>query len=152
MSKVKVQASEDGSVVRLTSNPKYGYIVVAMVTSIFEGGWMRESKRTALISGETEMLKNAGFYNGQELEGKIQVIESLTPFEGDPTPEKRIKIAGNTGIPCKLDGQPIYRKTEFTSDVDAKDILIAHNNKEEIQAAYQASQASAPAGDSEATL
>lgn len=136
MNKAKVSANEAGQVITASkNNPEYGFIVVKQETSVFENGWMRRAVRSALISGNVADLKSAGFYAGQELDGKIIVKESLTPFN-DVNPERDLKIAGDTGITCTFEGQPIYRVTEFTSNLDAKDVLIEHDNKEAIQAKY----------------
>ena len=44
-------------------------------------------------------------------------------------------MAGDTGIVCCVDGQPIYRKTFFTKDQTAEDVLIAHDNGDAIREA-----------------
>ena len=51
-------------------------------------------------------------------------------------PEKDYKIAGKTGIVCCQDGQPVYRKTFYTLNTNAEDVAVAHNNTEDIKAAY----------------
>jgi hypothetical protein len=42
-----------------------------------------------------------GFYAGQELPGTIVIEESLTPFN-KKAPERDLKIAGETGIVCRV--------------------------------------------------
>ena len=54
-------------------------------------------------------------------------------------PERDYKIAGKTGIVCCQDGQPIYRKTFYTLNSSAEDVLVSHNNIEDIRAAYSTS-------------
>ena len=44
-------------------------------------------------------------------------------------------MAGDTGIVCCVDGQPIYRKTFFVVDTTAQDVLIAHDNGSAIKEA-----------------
>lgn len=133
---VKVTANEAGQVVNISkNNPEYGYIRVAQERAVFENGWVRQRTLSALISGTVSDLKGLGFAAGASLPGKIQVVESLEPFNPD-SPEKDYKVAGETGIICCLDGQPIYRKTFYTDDTTAQDVLIAHNNTEDIKAKY----------------
>ena len=51
-----------------------------------------------------------------------------------------MKIAGSTGVVCKVNGQPIYRKTVYTDIPTLKEELIAHDNIEEIKAAIRLQQ------------
>ena len=44
-------------------------------------------------------------------------------------------MVGYTGVVCCVDGQPIYRKTEYTYDVNAQDVLINHDNGDDIRSA-----------------
>ena len=144
---VKVTANEAGQVVNISkNNAEYGWIRVSQERTIFEGGWARKKTLSALISGETADLKSMGLHAGQELPGKIVVVESLEPFNSD-NPDKDYKVAGNTGIVCCLDGQPIYRKTFYTEDASASDTLIAHNNGEAIKEAYAKFEAAGEAAD-----
>lgn len=139
MSKVTVTADKSGNIINVSeTNPEYGYVrVESTAMSINEGGWLRSVKRSALIKGLVKDLLETGFKNGQELRGKIIVRESLEPFN-PVNPDRDLKVAGETGIICRLDDQPIYRQTFFTSNVDAEDDLIMHNNQEEIKLAQQA--------------
>ena len=148
---VKVTANEAGQVVNISkNNPEYGFIRVAQERTIFEGGWARKKTLSALISGSTEDLKSMGLRAGQEMPGRIIVTESLEPFNAE-NPEKDYKVAGDTGIICCLDGQPIYRKTFYTEDVSATDTMIAHNNGDAIKAAYAEAEANKSA-EGEANL
>jgi hypothetical protein len=63
------------------------------------------------------------------------VKEQLKPFN-KRNPEKDLKVAGDTGITCMVDDQPIYRKSFYSQDDNAKDVLVAHTNVEAIKAAY----------------
>lgn len=115
-------------------NPEYGYVQVAQTISRVVNGWLRESKRTALINGTVEMLKR-NYSVGQVLGGKIIAIESLEPINADNL-EQGIKMAGDSGLVCSVGGKPIYRTTEWTEDLSATDTLIAHDNGAEISAFY----------------
>jgi len=74
------------------------------------------------------------FSANQALQGKITVREQLEPFSSND-PDRDYKYAGDTGIICCVDGQPIYRKTFFVTDMNAHDILIAHTNGQDIREA-----------------
>ena len=133
-SKVRVTADINGNVIGVSqNNPEYGYVRVEQsVTQISEAGWLKPVKRSALIKGKVEDLAQAGFIDGFELSGKIIVKESLTPFNPE-NPDKDLKIAGQTGVVCRIDDQPIYRQTFYTSNQEAYDELITHDNTSEIR-------------------
>ncbi len=135
--KVKVTADELGNVVVVSkNNPNWAHIRVEQKVKVFdETGFGRTKKISALIHGTTEDLKDFGWLNGQELAGRIIFKESLEPFN-TREPERDYKVAGKTGIVCCLDGQPIYRKTFYTESANAANVSIAHNNTEDIRAAY----------------
>jgi hypothetical protein len=140
--KVTVIGNEQGAVINQSSNPEYGYVRVVQTRTMFdENGFLRARKVYALIPGRIEELEMAGFRAGQELPGQVIVKESLTPFnENDP--ERDLKLAGDTGIVCSVEGQPIYRKTQYSASSNAEDTLIQHDNVEELRAAYEAANAS----------
>ena len=133
-SKVRVTADINGNVIGVSqNNPEYGYVRVEQsVTQISEAGWLKPVKRSALIKGKVDDLAQAGFIDGFELSGKIIVKESLTPFNPE-NPDKDLKIAGQTGVVCRIDDQPIYRQTFYTSNQEAYDELITHDNTTEIR-------------------
>lgn len=108
-------------VVNPTKNAEYSYIRVEELAISMENGFAREEKRSAIINGKTELLDKLGYVNGQILVGKIVAKESLTPFAPGQEPKK----AGKDGAVITSNGQPVYRQTYFTSDMDAKDELIA---------------------------
>lgn len=133
MSKVKIVASQEGVVVRPNENKKdWGFIRVQQTVVTLEGGFRRENKRSALITGKLAELMSDGYRDGQELKGQIIVKESTTPFNAE-NPDSDLKVAGESGVPCTIGGMPIYRKSEFTSNMDAHDTLIAHDNGDAIK-------------------
>jgi len=142
MSKVVVTGDVNGNVIGVSeNNPDYGYVRVEQTgTFINDQGWLRMSKRSTLIKGLVRDLQEANFKAGQELPGKIVVIESLVPFNAE-NPDRDLKIAGDTGVICRIDDQPIYRQTFFTSNLDATDELITHTNSEEIREVQAAQKA-----------
>lgn len=131
---VVVTADKNGNVIGVsTNNPEYGYIRVEQsATQINDQGWLRSSKRSAIIKGKMEDLMSCNYKAGDVIQGKIVVRESLTPFNPQ-NPEKDFKIAGSTGVICTLDDQPIYRQTFFTTNLNSFDEFITHTNSEEIK-------------------
>lgn len=135
--KVVVAADKAGNViVRSSNNPEYGHIRVEQTRMVIDdSGFARRKRLSALIPGLVEDLKGFGWEAGELVSGKIIVKESLTPFNAND-PERDYKIAGNSGIVCCQDGQPIYRKNFFTLSSSAEDTSVEHTNGEEIKAAY----------------
>ncbi len=144
-SKVVVLADEKTKAVINVSenNSDYGYVRVAQ-SKVITGanGWLDVRRITAIVPGEMAKLTGAGFYEGQELPGKIRTQESLEPFS-DVNIEKQLKKAGNENAPvCTLMGKPIYQQRTWTLDASLEDELVAHDNKEEI-VAYNTNKKSA---------
>lgn len=140
--KVKVTADENGNVIGIyKNNPEYGYVrVEQMATQINDQGWLKKSKRSAFIKGKVADLLECNYKKNDEINGKIIVVESFMPFNRE-NPEKDLKIAGTTGIICRVDDQPIYRQTFFTTNLNAHDELITHTNSEEIKDALSVERA-----------
>jgi hypothetical protein len=149
---VKVTADEAGNViVKSQTNPEYGHIRVEQTRMIIDNsGFARKMKLSALIPGTVEDLKGFEWTANESVDGKVIVRQSLAPFN-KKDPERDYKIAGDTGIVCCVDGQPIYRKHFYTSDTTAVDYDtndqneevkggLKHTNGLEIQAAYAQSK------------
>lgn len=138
--KVRVTADENGNIITVSQNPEFGFIRIAQDVCEFTiNGWLRMKTRSALIHGTIKDLQEANFTAGQELPGKIVVKESHQPFDPE-NPDRNIKIAGDTGIVCRADDQPIYRQTFYTQDPNAYDEFIMHDNKEEIKEVMEANK------------
>ena len=136
MEKTVITGDELGNVItQSVNNPEYGYVRVEQVKTMFdENSFLRRKKLSALIQGTMEDLKAANYQINQELPGRIVIIESTkAPNKKDET--KNLKYAGNTGVICKLKGQPIYRKTIYTIISNVTDELVKHDNSDEIKAA-----------------
>lgn len=132
-SKVRVIADKNGNVISVSeNNPEYAWINVEQEVPVYERGWLKKAVRKARIIGTFNDLKNMDFKKGQTLPGKIVVLESLTPFNQEE-PDRDIKVAGDTGVICRVDDQPIYRRAVYTNNMNAIDELIAHNNGDEIR-------------------
>lgn len=139
--KVRITADQDGSIITVSkNNPDYGFVRVEQVSSVINSqGWLRKSKRSALIKGTVSDLLEAGFREGQELPGKIVVVESHVPFNPE-NPDRDLKIAGDSGVICRVDDLPIYRQTFYTSSQNTEDRLIMHTNTDEIKEVISASK------------
>jgi len=137
MSKVVVVANDHGDVVQQSeNNSEFGHIRVEQVrTVIDQRGWVNRKKYIALIAGKTEDLEALDYSNGQKLDGKIIVKESLTPFNSK-NPERDIKYADNSGVICMQNDQPIYRKCIYTLVSNAQDEYVQHTNVAEIKKAF----------------
>lgn len=126
-----------GSVIHVSeNNPEYGYIRLQQAkTNVDDNGFLKRVVLSALIQGPVVDLKEMNFYAGQIMPGTIVVEESLTPFN-KKNPERDLKIAGKTGIICKLDDQPIYRRVTYKQNPEALDKTIQHTNVDELREAY----------------
>ena len=133
-SKVNILADDMGNVVRQSSsNPEFGHVRLQQTRVTFgNGGWVKKSNISTLLHGKLEDLKELGLDTMDSIPGKIVIKESLEPFSKND-PDRDYKKAGETGIICAVDGQPIYRKTFFVADATAEDVLIAHNNGQAIR-------------------
>ena len=60
------------------------------------------------------------------LEGKVVVKESFEPQWDNHVP----KINPTTEDYVKVDGKLVYRSTEFTTDLDAKDVILKSSTNE----------------------
>ena len=133
-SKVKVAADETGSVVVPSqNNPEYGYIRVQQDRVVFDdNGFMSRRPINAIINGLLSDLKSLNWTKDMTLPGNILIKESLTPLN-KKRPELDYKVAGTTGIVCSVNGQPIYRKTIYTTASNVQDVIVKHDNTEAIR-------------------
>jgi hypothetical protein len=144
-STVKIVAdATTGAVVRVSeNNPDFASVRVEQTKMIIGNNNFIERKTvSALLQGSTTDLSLMGFYAGQELPGTIVIEESLTAFN-KKTPERDLKVAGDTGIICTVGGQPIYRRAVYSSASNAQDTLIKHDNVEQLRSAYSTANSSA---------
>lgn len=137
-SKVRVMPDASGAViVQSKNNPDYGYVRLEQIRTLIddESGFLRRKTVSTLLHGTVEDLQLSGFTANQELPGKVIVQEALEPFN-KRDPEREIKKAGETGIVLKLEGNPIYRRTIYTTTPSMEDVIVKHDNKVELQKAY----------------
>lgn len=142
MSKVRVIADKNGNVINVSqNNPEYGSIRVEQEVAIINNtGWVKNVRRVAFINGKVEDLASLNYTADQEIKGKIVVKESLKPFNLE-SPDKNLKVAGDTGVICRYEDQPIYSKTFFTTNLNTSDELLSHTNSEEIKEVQVAQKA-----------
>jgi hypothetical protein len=128
-SKVNILADDKGRVVRQSNlNSKFGHVRLQQTRVTFgNGGWVKKSNVSTLLHGTMEDLNDMGIASMKVLPGKIIIKEQVEPFSVN-NQDRDLKMAGQTGIICCVDGQPIYRKTFFVADATAQDVLIAHDN------------------------
>lgn len=131
---VTVTANESGQVINLSkNNPVWGWIRVSQSrTTINDMGWAEMTQLSALIHGKVVTLENLKYTANQTLPGKIRIVERMKPFNKKNI-NKNLKIAGPTGIICSIDDEPIYRNCFYSAKGD-EDILLAHDNTDEIKA------------------
>lgn len=141
MSKVRVTSDANGNVVTISDkNPEYAHIRVVQEVKMYDdSGWLKLKQLSALIHADTETMLSMNYQPDQELPGNIIVRESHKPFSFS-NPDRDLKYAGKTGIPCHVDGEPIYRKTFYSENPNAEHRLIAHTNTEEIREALRNNQ------------
>jgi hypothetical protein len=135
-SKVNILADDMGNVIRQSSNnSEYAYVRLQQDRVTFgNNGWVKKSSISTLLHGKLEDLQSLDLKANATLPGKLIIKEQLEPFSNND-PDRDLKYAGDTGIICCVDGQPIYRKTFYVVDETAQDVLIAHNNGDAIREA-----------------
>lgn len=134
--KVQIVPDDLGNAIRVSSNnPEFGHVRLVQKRVTFgNSGWVKPANLSTLIHGKVEDLKELGLATATTLTGKIVIKEQTTPFNQE-NPDRDLKIAGDTGIICCSYGEPIYRKTFFTADLAAEDVLVSHTNGEDIKQA-----------------
>jgi len=128
--KVTVVETANNQVINVNANnPEFGYVRVGQTIPTFnEEGWLSTENRYFLLKGKINELQASGLSAGMELTGKLVRQESLEPFNDYSQP----KVAGSSGVICKVEGQPIYSRIVYDRSGTMQDTLIAHDNKEEI--------------------
>lgn len=122
------------------NNPEFGYVKLEQTRSVIDdNNFLKRKVISTLIHSTVEELEQMSFFMGQELPGNILIKESLEPFNSK-NPERDLKVAGDTGIVCTFEGNPIYRKTYYSVSSNAQDVFIQHDNVAELRAAYDASK------------
>lgn len=139
-SKVRISVLLAGMQSILTKNEKlgndgkeYGWYRVDQTIVDQSSGVDKIKSLSALRSIRVEDFEKAKDFltPGLELPGTIQRLESMTEEKGF-----KVKRAGDdeNAPVCTVNGKPIYQATVYNPDANAQDVLIAHDNGEEIKA------------------
>ena len=137
MSQVKVVAMQDGSIVKQSSNPEFGFIRVTQEVLSIVNGWIRKNSRSALINGSFKDLESMGLKAGSVFPGKLVIDEALEAFNPGQYEDRDLKYAFEGGPLCVFEDQPIYRRTRYTDNLTEFDKLIPHTNSDEIRKAVE---------------
>ena len=134
--RVTVARDEQGNVIRVSkTNPEFGHVRLTQNKVLFNTqGWVNNKQLSTLIHGTVDDLQSLNLENKESLPGNIVVREQTEPFNAND-PDRDLKMAGSTGIVCCAHGEPIYRKTFYSMDVNASDTLVAHTNSDAIREA-----------------
>lgn len=140
-SSVIVTADKAGNVITVSkNNPEFGHFRVEQNRMIIdENGFSRRVRLSALVPGKVEELMSYGLTAGTLMPGTIYIKESTTPFN-KVNPEKDLKVAGKTGIVCKLGEADIYRSSFYHPNPEKLDETIEHTNGAEITEAWNATR------------
>lgn len=111
---------------------EYGWYTVQSTFVDRSGAMDKVTVLSALRSTSLEAFNAAPLVAGEVLDGKIVIKESTTknPFRASQEPKRK----GKDGGILLFNGQPIYRETEFTSDLNAQNVLIAYTSEAPVAA------------------
>ena len=156
MGKVSITPSKEGNLVTAyAGNADFGFIILAQTTSLFVNGWLREVTKRTIMKGGVKALQS--FVSGNptlEVEGQLVVKEytegdvpdaiSSQHFDSSLPYEEQIdgyiKKAGSEGPALMSDGKRILRFTIWDQSKSETDLVVAHDNGEEVKA-YNAATA-----------
>lgn len=87
------------------------------------------SKRVAFKTLEKEVVEfigEANFVDGMVYPqaGKIVILETTTPYVSSKGKTQSAKINPTTGEVITFGGEPVYRNSEFTADLNAVDVFL----------------------------
>ena len=109
-----------------TDGKSYGFYVLNQTSVSMEGGFIKEDKRSAILTVENGLGERLNYAEGKVIAGQIVRAESSTPFHKGQEPV----INPTTKAVVTRGGQPLYRQDLFTADMTAVDSLIAHDSAE----------------------
>jgi hypothetical protein len=104
------------------------------------------SKKTAFKTYEQEVIDLLGdLTDGQTfpIEGKLIVEETLVPYTRKDGSTQEPKRKGKDGEIITYHGSPVYRNTDFTTDMSAQDVLL-RESKAQVPAPANQDENSAP--------
>jgi hypothetical protein len=111
---------------------EYGWYTVQSTFVDRSGALDKVTVLSALRSTSAEAFNAMPLVAGEILDGKIVIKESTTknPFRANQEPKRK----GKDGGILLFNGQPIYRETEFTSDLNAQNVLVAYTSEAPVAA------------------
>ena len=111
---------------------EYGWYTVQSTFVDRSGAMDKVTVLTALRSTSADAFNAAPLAAGELLDGKIVVKESTikNPFRANQEPKRK----GKDGGVLLFNGLPIYRETEFTTDLSAQNVLIAYTSEAPVAA------------------
>ena len=111
---------------------EYGWYTVQSTFVDRSGAMDKVTVLTALRSTSADAFNAAPLAAGEILDGKIVVKESTikNPFRANQEPKRK----GKDGGILLFNGLPIYRETEFTTDLNAQNVLIAYTSEAPVAA------------------
>lgn len=112
---------------------EYGWYTVQSTFVDRSGAMDKVTVLTALRSTSADAFNAAPLAAGELLDGKIIVKESTikNPFRANQEPKRK----GKDGGVLLFNGLPIYRETEFTTDLSAQNVLVAYTSEAAVIAA-----------------
>lgn len=115
---------------------EYGFIRVESKELDMTGAVASVRSLSALKAISKESFDMSDLTAGSIIEGKIIVKESVTknPFRANQEPKR----AGKDGGVLLFNGLPIYRETEFTTDLSAQNVLVAYTSVAPVAAPVEA--------------
>ena len=109
-----------------------GSVMVQSKTLAGFSGIARVQTRTAYVTLPEEALDMIGdqLIDGAvfPFDGKIVVEETLTPYIKKDGTKQEPKINPSTNEVITYQGQPVYRNTYFTEDLNAQDVFLKDSN------------------------
>jgi len=127
-----------------TSNPEFGYIQLESSTMEFQGGWMRQAKRSCLLRAETELLKAFVDAHKKNLQvpGRIVVreyAENECPepvlkrfvnqkMDYEEAVDQFLKRAGSDGPVLMTGDSRILRFSFYDPSGKEEDLFVQHDN------------------------
>lgn len=162
MNKVQIKPTETGALISTyKNNPAYGYVTLQSEEMSVDGGWVRNSVRTALLRAETALLEKfvSHYGKGGAIPGRIVVkefVESALPENYAARLNKNVsyedaiapyvKRAGKDGVELTLGGERILRFTDFDASGADVDVRVDHDNNAAVAESRKVDAASAVLG------
>lgn len=143
MNKINIVTGRGGKIIHTNQNGNTYIQLRQTNATVRDNGFVQVKNRSFIVKGSQYELEALGWNKDSEIPGNLVIEESLTPFN-ERNPEYDFKVAGTSGVVCKLDGQPIYRRTIWDPYGELADNKIHHNNQDEILAAEATSNVIEP--------